>query len=184
MKINRTVLIITPIITFALILSIFICLTACEAAGPTPPIELPFAVHKAGATVSTEMTVKEAHRYWFELIFLHNKADDEAERERLEKVIGGWGRDKEGKRIKPGMQIPLKISINVIEQSREHTVFEKEMFLGDLWAGGYHGYCREIGYIEIPAGRCRITVQSMKDIPELANSKVILAIRYQSQGKY
>ena len=58
---------IQPLVTFALILSMFICLTACEAAGPKPPIELPFAIHKAGTTVSTEMTVKKAHHYWFEL---------------------------------------------------------------------------------------------------------------------
>lgn len=167
----------------AVIITILICFTACESAESPPPTVFPFAVHKAGATVTTEMKVKKAHHYWFELNFLHNKADDEAERERVKKLVGSWGENKDGTSIEPGIPIPLKITISVIDSSGVHPVTEKEVFVGSLFAGGVGGWSREIGAIEIPAGHCRITVQSMKDIPELANRKVNLGIRYRMKGK-
>lgn len=170
----------------AVLVMMLVCFTACEAAGPKQHIILnePFEVHKAGAKIATEVHVKKAHHYWFELIFLHNKADDEAERERVKKLVGSWEKNKDGMSIEPGIPIPLKITISVIDAAGEHPVTEKEVFVGSVWAGGAGGYRRAIGAIEIPAGHCRITVQSMKDIPELANRKVNLGIRYRMQAKY
>ncbi|PKP16724.1 MAG: hypothetical protein CVU07_05970, partial [Bacteroidetes bacterium HGW-Bacteroidetes-23] len=45
--------------------------TGCEAAEPKPPIELPFKVYKAGATVTTELWIvkKGIHQYLFSLEF-------------------------------------------------------------------------------------------------------------------
>ncbi|MHB8137538.1 MAG: DUF5625 family protein [Smithellaceae bacterium] len=168
----------------AAIITILVCFTACEAAAPKPPIKFPFSVHKEGATVTTEMQVKKAHHYWFELTFLHNKADDEAERERLRKLVGSWEKNKDGESREPGIQIPLKITVSVMDSSGVRNVYEKELLVGSVWSGGVGGWSRAIGAIEIPAGQCRITVQSMKDIPELSNREVVLEIRYSMQAKY
>lgn len=166
------------------IISILVCLTACEEEGPKPPTKFPFPVHKEGATVTTEMKIKKAHHYWFELTFLHNKADDDAERERLKKLVGSWQKNHEGESMEPGIPIPIKITVSVIDSSGVRNVFEKELLVGSVWSGGVGGWNRAIGAIEIPAGYSRITVQSMKDIPELANREVVLEIRYSARAKY
>ena len=172
------------LVMLALILSMFICFTACEASGPEPTTTFPFAVHKEGATVTTEMKIKKAHHYWFELTFLHNKADDDAERERVKKLVGSWQKNHDGESMEPGISIPIKITVSVIDSSGVRNVFEKELLVGSVWSGGVGGWSRAIGSIEIPAGQCRIIVQSLKDIPELANREVVLEIRYSKQAKY
>ncbi|MHB8138021.1 MAG: DUF5625 family protein [Smithellaceae bacterium] len=169
---------------FLAIITTLICFTACNAASPELPIKLPFEVHKAGAVVMSDLHVKKTHSYWFDLTFLHNASDDEAEQERVKKLVGSAMKNKEGKQIEPGIAIPIKITINVMDTSGVRNVVEKELLVGEMFAGGAGGYRREIGYIKIPAGKCRITFQSMKDIPELANRKIILGIRYQARAKY
>jgi hypothetical protein len=163
----------------------FICFTGCEAAGPKQHIILndPFEVHKAGAMVTTEVQVKEAHHYWFELQFWH-KGKDEVEKARIKKLVGSGSINREGNPIDSGIPIPLKITISIIDESGEHVVTEKEVFVGMQMSGGGGHWDRGIGAILIPAGHCRITVESMRDIPELTDVKVILGIRYQQRSKY
>jgi hypothetical protein len=47
-----------------------ICFTACDAAGPKPPIEWFFSVQKAGATVITKLCINEEKAYYFCLKFI------------------------------------------------------------------------------------------------------------------
>jgi len=87
-----------------------------------------------------------------------------------------------GKSIIPGIQIPLKITIHIIEPSVEKIFLEKEIFVGDVWAHGINYFTRETLSIQLPPGLYRVTVQSLKDIPELADTKVIFGIYYR-RGK-
>ena len=168
---------------FAAIIMMLFCFMACESTNQNTPTTLPFVIHKAGTKVTAELDVKEEHRYWFELQFWHQGKDD-AERERIEKLVGRGARDMVGNPIDDGIPIPLKITISIIDASGERTVTEGEIFVREVWAGGGGHFDRGIGHILIPAGHCRISIQSINDIPELSDVKVTLEIRYQKRSKY
>lgn len=177
---------IQPLLTFALMLSMFICFTACEAAGPKPPIELPFAVHKAGATVSTELRIPKRGPfvYYFVLKFMHKKGDY-ADRERVRSILGSWSINKiTGKPVNPGIQIPLKIALSVIDSSGEHIFMEKEVSTEGIDAHGVNYFIRQIDLHEVSGspGLYRVSVRCLKDIPELKDVKVFFAIYYPREG--
>lgn len=160
------------------ITTMLICLTSCEAAGPKPPIELAFAVHQAGTKVTTELRIVEKgpHQYPFDLKFAFRN-NDAADRERVIKLVGTYTKDKHGNLIKPGIQIPLKLTIISIGSEGEKLFLEKEVFVGGCYAYGINYFRREIDYIRLPSGLYRVTVESIKDISELADTSVFFTIR-------
>jgi hypothetical protein len=164
------------------IMTMFVCFTGCAAEGPRPPIKLPFAVHQAGATVSTELRIVEECRYPFSLKFMYNEKD-KADQERVRKLVGRYERDVSGKLLEPGIPIPLKLTINAIDSSGERTLLEKEVLALGQEGHGINFFDRDFDLIQLSPGLYRVTVQSLKDIPELANTKVILCIYPRQRGK-
>lgn len=165
------------------IMTIFFCFTGCVAAGPRPPIELPFAVHQAGAAVSTELRIVEERSYPFHLKFMFNEKD-RADQERVRKLVGYHQKDRNGKFTEPGIQIPLKITINIIDSSGERLFLEREVLTMGMDGGpAINFFDREIDFIQLPPGLYRVMVQSLKDITELVNTKVILGIYLRQSGK-
>jgi len=161
------------------VMAVIFCFTGCVATGPRPPIELPFAVHQAGATVMTELRIVDKYKYPFVLRFEY-KEKDKADQERVRKLVGSGGRNKwTGKIIDPGIPIPLKLTISIIELSGERILSEKNVLALGEDAHGINYFERDIdrNQIKIPPGLYRVTVQSVKDIPELANTKVFFVIR-------
>lgn len=169
------------ILIFLFLLTIFLssAIVGCYASGPRPPIELPFAVHQASATVSTELRIVDNYTYPYVLRFVYEEKNY-ADRERVRKLVGSGARNRlTGEFKEPGIQIPLKITVNVIDSSGERTFLEKEILTGGLDSFNSKYYERDIdrNQIRIPPGLYRVTVQSLKNIPELANTKVIFIIR-------
>jgi len=164
------------------IMIMLICFTGCATADPTtPPVELPFAVHQKGATVSTELRIIEEgpYRYPFDLKFMYNEKD-KADRERVRKLVGRYERDARGKLREPGIPIPLKLTISAIDSSAsgERFLLKKEVFVGACYAYGRNDFLRRIDedQSKMSPGIYRVTVQSLKDIPELADTKVFFTI--------
>jgi hypothetical protein len=167
----------------AAIITMLACFTSCVAEGPRPPIELPFAVHQAGATVTTELRIVEKgpYNYPFNLNLLFNEKDG-SDRDRVSKLAGSVGKNiVTGKSTEPGIPISLKVTISVIDSSGVQPFLEKEILVGDLNGYSASYFSREIDSIRLTPGLYRVTIQSLKDIPELANTKVIFAIHNPGQ---
>ena len=157
---------------------ILVCFTGCSAAGPRPPIELPFAVHQKGAAVTTDLRIVEKvpYKYPFILHLFFNEKDG-LDLDRVSKLAGSHGKNiATGKSIEPGIPIHLKLTIKIIDSSGSKPYLEKEILVGDRISSGINHFSREIDYIQLTPGLYRVKVQSMKDIPELANTKVVFAI--------
>ena len=164
------------------IITMLVSIAGCTAAGPRPPIKLPFAVHQAGATVLTELRIVEERRYPFSLKFMYNEKD-KADQERVRKLVGGHEKDKHGKLLEPGIPIPLKLTIDVIDSSGERTLLEKDVLAFGEYCHGINFFDRDYDLIQLSPGLYRVTVQSLKDIPELADTKVIFCIYPRLRGK-
>jgi hypothetical protein len=160
-----------------LVIAILCCLTSCqEPSGPKPPIELPFAVHQAGATVSTELRIVDGRNYPLNLIFKINENDKE-DRARLRKLVGGSGIIRAtGEPVEPGIPIPLRLTITNIDPSGERPFLDREMLVGMLSSGSRDQFVRHIAQINFSPGLYRVSVKSLKNIPELASTKIIFAV--------
>jgi hypothetical protein len=171
-------------VVFLIICSIAIYECSETSDKPTPPFQLPFAIHQAGAIVSTKLWAKEKHEYPLFLVFMFNE-NDRADTERVRKLVGSGGYNKfTGKLVDPGIQIPLKITVNLIDSSGERLYLEKEVLtMGKSSGPSINFFDRKVGYIELLPGLYRVTVQSLKDIPELMDTKVILGIYLRERGK-
>jgi hypothetical protein len=167
----------------AVVMIMFVCFTGCQAAGPRPPIELPFAVHQAGATVSTKLRILEVRSYPFALLFMF-KENDKADRERVRKLVGYSEKNiVTGKYAEPGIPITLKLTISIIESSGEKIFLEKEFLIEGESGYSANYFERKIDFIRLSSGLYRVTVKTLKDVPELANTKVSLGIYPRQRGK-
>ncbi len=154
-------------------------LVACDGTKqvPKPPLVLPFAVQQAGNKVETELQVHEYRPYIFDLRLGFVEKDSE-DRERVKKLAGDYGRSKEGKLLKPGVAVPLRLRISVIDSFPEKTLLEREILEEEMWAYGADNFKKRIAIVPLKPGHYRISVESLKDMPELIGTTVALGIGY------
>ncbi len=161
-------------LSFCAGLIIFPWLSACtkDAYPPSPPISLPFAVHKAGTLVETEMRIIEHREYIFSLCFTY-KEKDQVDRARVKKLVGYQYKNSD-----TGVATPLRLKISVINQAGEKVIVDKEVLELRLrtWGGGW--FEKHIDYIKLMPGDYRVSVTSLTNIPELADETIALSIRY------
>lgn len=165
------------------------CISGCAAPtrysmAPEPPVTLPFAVHKAGATVSTDLRITKnlpnggPYAYISTLHFKFKK-NDGIDQERVRRLI--WKRHEFGKTLYPTVEsIPLIFKVSAIDPSGGETIIsEKNIYLGDESGHGGTYFSRYVGKsIRLYAGLYRVTIQSLRDIPELAETFVTFGIYY------
>lgn len=142
---------------------------------PKPPLIVPFAVHKAGTIFTTELEIVDHRSYRFSLR-LGFKEHDKADRDRVEKLAGKYGRDKNGNLLHPGIAIPLKVNISVIDSSGERTIYDQKIVEEEMYGYGADHYSKTIGAVALRPGHYRFTIESMQDIPELTETPVSLGI--------
>lgn len=155
-------------------------LTACakDVAPPQPPINLPFEVQKAGSRVETKLQIVEERGYWFSLLFRYKKGDG-LDGARVGKLAGRYDKDKSGRLIEPGVPIVLRLKIYVINSSGDRLVLEQDVSELRMTAmGGDHYTKGIIPPLILKPGSYRISVESLKDVPELIGTPVEFQIGY------
>lgn len=167
-------------IPVALIMVMFLFLSGCATWGPHPPavpFEIPFAVHKAGETVSTEMIIVENRNYFF-TIDLYYKEDIE-DIKRVKK-LAGWQKSE------PGIPILLALKIIGLDDAARTLHFGKDVFAskaGPMGGFGFDGspgghiaiIIKEMG---LKPGRYWVSLKSLRDIPELAGTPAKFSVFY------
>ena len=178
---------------FVGIMVVLFCFMACAGGepGPKPPIELPFAVHQEGATVSTEVRIVKKFPYELSIAFpwivksepgsyqfmLTFPFSNNEERDRVEKVIGGSGwNTRTGNLTDPGVPIQVKVTVRIIEPAGERILEEREVTTKGIQAGNPEHLKRRIGFFKLLPGLYRVTVTNLKGAPEFKNIRVLLGI--------
>lgn len=144
-------------------------LSGCETAS------WPFEVQKAGNRIEVEYWAREHRGYHFQLLLGYKKRDA-VDAERVGKLAGGGARDKNGKSINPGVPILLRFKIYVIDTAGERLMLEQEISELNTTGAGSGSYYSEIAMVILEPGRYRISVESLKDVPELVGTPVIFSI--------
>jgi hypothetical protein len=166
------------LIAFALlVLMLSGCLSLILPEPIRPDISLPFAVHKAGTTLTTEFETREKEHtgYRLELIFFIQGASDGVDGKRVRKLVGDYSTNADRQVIKSGIPIHMKINVRAIDASGKelNVIVNKEVVLDEgAYASGGSCLYKEIYAVVLPPGHYRVTIKSLKDIPELANTSV------------
>ena len=153
--------------------------SACadKANAPTPPLTLLFEVQKAGNKVETEFRVDKQQYYSFG-IELNFKRGDAVDRERVKKLAGDHQIDKNGQLTDPGIKMPLKLIIRAVDNSEERIIFDKEILEQKLWENRSSSFVKLIDSEILQPGRYRISVESLKDLPELIGTPITFDIAF------
>jgi len=167
---------------FVAMLAFLPWLTACakDAALPQPPINLPFEVQKAGRKVETEMRIDEEKEYRLALLFMYKKGES-ADFERVGKLAGRYDKDKSGRLIEPGVPIALRLKIFVIESSGDRLIFEQDVSELRTTSVGSGQFNKQVAYLILKPGHYHVSIESLKDVPELIGTPVDFQIAFYSK---
>lgn len=164
---------------FIVMLAFIPWLTACanDAGPPKPPLSLPFEVQKAGSKVETELEVIEHREYIFSLRFGFKK-NDEVDRARVKKLVGENAQFKGG----TGVPTPLIFKISVIDATGERPMLQQEIPELRLRSWGGDSFDKHIAYVILKPGHYRISVESLKDAPELVGTPIAFSIGFYAKA--
>jgi Domain of unknown function (DUF5625) len=163
---------------FIAILALFAWLPASadDVRPPKPPVFVPFEAQKAGSVFTAELQVVEHRSYIFSLELGAKKGQTMEEARRISKLAGRDERYKDGKPLSYWVSIPLKLKTSIVESSGERIMYNKEIHEMETIGTSSRGFKKLIDTIELKRGLYRINIQSLKDIPELAESPITFGI--------
>lgn len=168
----------------AIILTICPWFSACaiHRLPPKPPIILPFAVEQAGNKVETEVRIVKEQSYSLSLYFMHRENDQE-DIARVRKLTGSAKKNREGRALEPGIPIPLRVKISVIESEEERLIVDTELSEHRLESWGKNRLGKVITKLILKPGRYRVSIETLKDIPALKGTHINFAIVRTHTGK-
>jgi hypothetical protein len=176
-KIYRTV----PL--FLIIISILLSsiIAGCATAPFYPPVA--FDVHQADATAVTEVNLIHDEIYELRLLLYRNSKTDY---ERVHKLAGS-GRSRQvapGQWVQIDDGVPIYVELKIVGLSEEVKGFslEEKLYVKELMGGGLCPepspgktagcFLKKIKSIRLKPGLYRITLRSLRDIPELEGTRV------------
>ena len=159
-------------------------MVGCATAPIYPAV--PFAVHRAGATMMQDVKLVHDRTYEFSLKLYHNRGKDA---ERVGKLAGSGAqrKDETGKwvLIDDGIPIYVELEVTGSDEAVKGFYFKEKLFAGGCIAGGLelvknidnketekYYFRRMIKEIRLKPGLYRITLKSLRDIPELEGTSV------------
>jgi hypothetical protein len=146
---------------------------------PTPPIHLPFDIQHAGKKTEAEIRIKASAIYIFSLSFIYD-TEIWGDRDRVKALVG----DEKG--IKQGVPTPFKLTFTRTKCPESGLFFDK--CLGEalilektfenlrLRSWGANNFDKYIIDIPLEKGGYRVKIESLKNIPELAGTRMGLSI--------
>ena len=157
----------------------------CTSVGQTgvsrvPPITLPFPVHKAGARVETDVRIVEDRSYRFILMFMFKTPE---ERKRISELVGGSyiETDLKDRPVRPGVTVPIRLTVRSMRNGEPHELLRDERYLTQASEGfSANSYYRFFASIGLTPGQYRVTVETLRDVPEFAGveAKFFIYSRY------
>ncbi len=139
----------------------------------SPPLVLPFEV-KAGSKIETELHIEEHKEYIFSLKFQY-KSDDPEDRVRVQKLVGEDGRHKGDN---PGILTPIRFKIHAVDATGEKPILDQEIPVLRLRSWGDGHFTKHIAYVVLKPGNYRVSVESLKDAPELVGTPIAFSIGF------
>ncbi len=138
---------------------------------PTPPINLPITLHKAGSKVETTFLVLKSAKYLFALEYLYHSLEN-THRNNIH-VLADTD-DDDGQSLDKGIPVHLRFQLRHIdsEQGAGHIVRDEELSAHPIRSENHVGVTKAINDIELASGYYRVSVETFRDEPRLAKTAV------------
>lgn len=144
-------------------------LSACDGKSSTekPPIRIPIELQKVGVLAELRFEITDHLIYEYFLRFGY-KSDDQAERARVRKLLGGHEIDRHGAPLEPGISTPIKLTILKIETASSNEWYQKKIDpVLTSWGSGT--FDKNIGHCDLPPGNYIARLEGMRSSPELSH---------------
>ena len=136
---------------------------------PQPHFETPINLSREGVVADFDIRMPKSHRiYHFEIRFEYPEGD-QAEREHVRKLVGGYGRDKDNNLIEPGILTPVKLTIFKKQKQGELMIYQKIIKDPEMYAGGSGSFAKNIGHCDLKRGEYRFVLESLAQPQEYAS---------------
>jgi Domain of unknown function (DUF5625) len=122
----------------------------------------------AGVVADFKFEVKKHFIYSYSIAF-HFPENDQLERARIRKIVGGHAVDKNGKPLEPGVPTPINLTIfSVCKDGKEVEVYSKD---ADpiLTSWGSESFVKNIGSQVMNSGMYRARITNKRASPEFSS---------------
>ena len=147
-------------------------LTSCDLSNqpklPKPRFKTPINLSHKGVVADFDIRVTWHRIYHFDIRFEYPE-EDQAERERVRKLVGGYGRDKDNNLIEPGILTPVKLTIFKKQKQGELMIYQKIIKDPETYAGGSGSFAKHIGRCDLKRGEYRFVLESLAQPQEYAS---------------
>lgn len=150
--------------------------------GDAQPISVPFAVQTAGTRLTCEVLIEDEGGYGVYLSYIHNGVRKDMER--IERIASGYEYDAsldvwhdEGRGGPMIVHYILK-SLDSGQILRDEVIEHPR-----IWSRAAERKNAVLGAFDLTPGRYEVTVESLKDAPEMATIRTELEISWYSVAK-
>lgn len=142
-----------------------------------PPLQLPFHPERKGERVAIEVRVVEDRKYWLDLQLGYREGDIQDWR-RVQAIAGRYEKDKDGRLIEPGVNVPLHLIITGVETQGERLIVDEKVLEQRMYGSGPRQITKRIMGVRLRPGRYRVIVETLEEVPVLEFVSVNLSIGF------
>ena len=162
-------------------------LTACNLSNqpklPKPPFKTPVNLSHKGVVADFNIRVPKHRIYQFLMRFGYPEGD-QAERERVRKLVGDYGRDKDGNLIEPGILTPVKLTIFKKQNQGELMIYQKIIEDPETYSASANDFAKIIGHCDLTRGKYRFVLESLAQLREYASIPTKFVITFPNIFKF
>ena len=140
---------------------------------PKPPFETPINLSREGVVADFDIRMPKWHRiYHFEIRFEYPEGD-QAERERVRKLVGGLNEPEV-------LSTPIKLTIYKKKTQNEQIAYQKTIESPKLTSASSNFYAKNIGHCDLKRGEYRFVLESLAQPQEYASISTKFLITFEN----
>ena len=150
---------------------------------PKPPFKMPVNLSHKGVVADFDIRVPKHRIYHFQLRFEYPEGD-QAERERVRKLVGDYGRDKDNNLIEPGILTPVKLTIFKKQKEGELMIYQKIIKDPETYSASSNDFGKKLSHCDLKRGEYRFVLESLAQRQEYASIPTKFRITFPNIFKF
>ncbi len=147
------------------------------------PLTAPFELQKLNTQLGLTFKVTKEDNYSFNLRFQSNNANpDQADRLKLEALMGDRHAGSNEK-LSKGAPIAISLKVINIDDDGEHIVADMATQYLAIYSWGWGGFDKEIYRLSLLPGKYKVTITTLKDMPEFGATRTEFRVGRAYTGK-
>ncbi len=148
--------------------------------GDAQPISVPFAVQKAGTRLTCDVVIEDEGGYGVYLSYFHNSSRED--RDRVLRIAGGYEYYDASMNVsRQGGPMIVRYILKSLDSGQ--ILRDKVIKHPPIWSWDGERRNAVLGAFDLTPGRYEVTVESLKDAPEMAMIRTELTVGPYSVAK-